>query len=176
MKRILINILLCIAFVIAIFGSLLLYIRFASFPPKEANLINNFNQHRATFEQLKDMLIADNDLRRVANWGVETTQGISKPPNGNFPLDRYNQYLALLKQVGGAIAYRKEGAHPNPSIGVWGSGFAGDTKHVGIRWMDQNPTNQIANLDDHIEQRMHGEEWRVVYIHIDGNWYLWTDW
>jgi len=145
-------------------------------PPKEVKLIQDFNEHRAAFEQLRDMLLADEQILRVANWGVETRKGIRVPPEGNFPLNRYNQYLALLKQVGGLVAYRDEGEHPDPGVLVWGYGFGGDTKHLGISWEDQEPTNQVASLDDHFRKRMHGEEWRVVYRHIDGNWYLWTDW
>lgn len=164
------------AFTVVVFGGFFLYSRYTIMPPKEVKLIQDFNEHRAAFEQLRDMLLADGQVLRVANWGVETRKGIGVPPEGNFPLNRYNQYLALLKQVGGLVAYRDEGEHPDPGVLVWGYGFAGDTKHLGISWEDQEPTNQVASLDDHYKKRMHGEEWRVVYRHIDGNWYLWTDW
>jgi hypothetical protein len=165
-----------VAFTVVVFGGLFLYSRYTSMPPKEVKLIQDFNEHRAAFEQLRDMLLADEQILRVANWGVETRKGIRVPPEGNFPLNRYNQYLALLKQVGGLVANRDEGEHPDPGVLVWGYGFGGDTKHLGISWEDQEPTNQVASLDDHFRKRMHGEEWRVVYRHIDGNWYLWTDW
>lgn len=122
------------------------------------------------------MLLADVQVVRVADWGVETTKGTFSPVAGRFPDDRYAQYLSLLKQAGGELAYRVKGEHPDPGILVWAQGFGGDTAHVGISWEDQTPTNLVASLDDHVQNRKHGEQWRVAYQHIDGNWYLWTDW
>ncbi len=170
-------ILSCLAFpvmVVTVAGGLFFYLRRANTPPKEAQLIQNFNEHRAAFEQLKEMLITDGQVRRVADWGVETTNGVGEPPV-NFPTDRYNQYLVLLKQAGALQAYRNEGGHPDPGILVWAAGFGGDTAHVAISWEDQAPTNQVASLDEHHKKRRHGEPWSLVYRHLDGNWYIWSD-
>ena len=38
-------------------------------PPKEKDLLQSFHRNRATFEELRDMLRADVNLRRVAGWG-----------------------------------------------------------------------------------------------------------
>ena len=143
-------------------------------PPKEAKLIQNFNEHRAAFEQLRDMLMADAYLRRVASWGVDRTKPffLGYPSEGNFPIERFNKHLALLKQVDGTVAYRNEGEHPNPGILIWGWGWAGNTKHIGICWLDQAPTNQIATLDGYHSQ---GPDRQSVFKHIDENWYLWSD-
>lgn len=175
-KRIIVGSLFCVAFIFAVLVGFFLYLRHTSGPPKEAKLMKNFNDHRAAFEKLREMLVADTQVRRVADWGVETTKGTFSPVAGRFPDDRYAQYLALLKEAGGGLAYRVEGEHPNPGILVWASGFGGDTAHVGISWDDLQPTNQVTSLDEHIQKRKDGEERRVVYRHIDGNWYLWTDW
>ena len=113
-------------------------------------MIQNFNEHRAAFEQLKEMLQADGHLRRVANWGVDTTKPffLGYPSEKNFPIDRFNQYLALLKQVNGKMAGRDEGEYPNPwiMVWVWGWAGAGDIKHIGICWMDQAPTIKLLLL------------------------------
>jgi len=137
-------------------------------------MIQNFNEHRAAFEQLRDMLKADEHLRRVANWGVETTKPLflGYPSAGNFPIDRFNQYLALLKQVNGKMAFRDEENHPDPSIMVWSWGWAGDTQHISICWMDQAPTNQINTLDGY---RSQGPDRQAAYKHIDEKWCLYTD-
>jgi hypothetical protein len=166
-------ILLCCA---ALLGRLFFYARSASLPPKEVKLIQNFYAHRAAFERLRDMLQADGQVIRLAGWGVATTNSVVPrvPPEGNFPLDRYKEYLALLKQVGGFAATRDEGQHPDPSIVVWKWGFAGETRHVGICWMDQEPTNQIVTLDGYPGRSRYPNR-EVVFRHIDSNWYLWTD-
>jgi hypothetical protein len=147
-------------------------------PPKEAKLIQNFNEHRAAFEQLRDMLLADGQVIRLADWGVETTNSaVSRiPPEGNFPLARYKEYLALLKQVNGKVAYHDKGGHLNPGPGImlWGYGFGGDTMHIGICWMDQAPTNQIATLEGYRGQSTY-QHTVIAFRHIDQNWYLWRD-
>jgi hypothetical protein len=142
-------------------------------PPKETFLIKNFNEHRAAFEQLRDMLLADTNLSRLAEWGVETYKPffLGYPSEQNFPTDRFNKYLALLKEAGGKAASREEGKHADPSIVVWGWGWAGNTRHIGICWLDEEPTNQIATLDGYRSR----SEYSVAYRHIDSNWYFWTD-
>jgi hypothetical protein len=165
-------------FAVVAFGGCIYY--FAPKPPKESKLIQNFNEHRADYEKLRDMLQVDTNLTRVASWGVETRKPVflGNPPGGNFSVERYNEYLTLLKKVGGFVASRDEGEHPNFSIVVWGWGWAGFTKHVGICWKDEAPTNQIANVDDVYGTWMtnDNEERRVVFKHIDSNWYIWVDW
>jgi hypothetical protein len=144
-------------------------------PPREGKLIENFNAHRAAYERLRDMLQADDQLLRVASWGVETTKsGINVPPEGDFPIGRYNEYLALLRETGGIGAFRGRGARPDSvSIGVWASGWAADTRHVHICWVDQEPANQVASLEDYYQTP---KPRHPVFRHIDGNWYLWADW
>src|ERR1700744_6668871 len=75
-------------------------------PPKESILLQDFYKNRAAFEQLRDMLEADARLRRVANWGVEISQPffLGYPSPNVFPVERFKQYLALLKQTGGRLA------------------------------------------------------------------------
>ena len=147
-----------------------------SHPPKEEKVLKNFYAHRATFERLRDMLLEDRQLIRVTDWGVETTKsvGTSKPPVGDFPLNRYNEYLALLKETGGVGAFggREE---PRQSVGilVYVSGFGGDTRHVEVCWLARGPANKVPSLDAFYKTP---KPRTPVYRHIDGNWYLWADW
>jgi hypothetical protein len=172
MKKIIKRLAIVFIFLVVVMGGCVFC--FAPRPPKEAKLIQNFNEHRAAFEQLRDMLQADEHLRRVASWGVETTKPffLGYPSERNFPTDRFNQYLAMLKQVNGKMAGRDEGEHPNPWIVVWAWGWAGDIKHIGICWMDQAPTNQITTLDSY---RGRGPDRQAAYKRIDENWYLLKD-
>jgi hypothetical protein len=100
--------------------------------------------------------------------------GTSEHPTGDFPVDRYKQYLALLKEVGGIGAHR-DGSDSQPDACVWiyASGWAGDTRHLDVCWETQAPTNQIASLDDFYRT---SKPRKPVFRHIDGDWYLWADW
>jgi hypothetical protein len=154
---------------------LFVYVVHSEKPPREQKLIENFYAHRAAYEHLRDMLLADEQVLVVASWGVETTKSVvpSLPPQGEFPINRYNEYLALLRQTGGATAFRGSGEHPEVGIGIWTSGWAGNTRHVAIGWLDHEPANHVANLDDYY---LTPKPRRPVFRRIEGNWYLWADW
>jgi len=164
-----------LASIVAVFGALLFWFVHSSGPPKESTLIQHFNAHRASFERLRDMLESDTQIRRLGDWGVQTDKGMFMPPAGNFSIDRYNDYLALLKESGGKGAGRAEAAHANPTILLWASGFGGDTAHVGISWMDEVPGRQVGSLDQYYRNHAAPAGRGRVYQHVDGNWYLWTD-
>jgi hypothetical protein len=144
--------------------------------PKEDQVIRNFYAHRAAFEQLRDMLIEDNKLIRLADWGVQTTTSMatSELRTGDFPVDRYNQYLGLLKEVG-AIGAHRDRSQPSASVCVWiyASGWAGDTRHLDLCWENEVPANQVASLDDFYKTP---KPRRPAFRHVESNWYLWADW
>jgi hypothetical protein len=145
-------------------------------PPKEADVIRNFYTHRAAFELLRDMLIEDTKLVRLAGWGVQTTTSMatSERPTGDFPVDRYKQYLALLKESGGLGAHRDRDDPPaDVCIWVYASGWAGDTRHLDVCWENQPPANQVASLDEFYRTP---KPRKPVFRHVDSNWYLWADW
>jgi hypothetical protein len=145
-------------------------------PPKEDQAIRNFYAHRAAFEQLRDMLIEDKKLVRVSGWGAQTTTYMAtrEHPTGDFPVDRYKQYLALLKEVGGLGAHRHPHDRPvDVCIWLYASGWAADTRHLNICWEEQPPNNQVASLDDFYKTP---KPRKPVFKHIEGNWYLWADW
>ncbi len=159
----------------AVLAGALLWLVYGSGPPKEGKLIKRFNAHRVSFEALRGMLETDAQIRRLADWGVQTDKGIFMPPAGDFSVERYNKYLALLKEVGGIGAAREEGTNANPVVLLWATGFGGDTAHVGICWMDTEPARQVASMDQYYRDHKSpaGSGW--VYQHIDQKWYLWTD-
>jgi hypothetical protein len=150
----------------------------SSRPPKEKRLLENFHAHRAAYERLRDMLLEDEQLLRVASWGVETKKSRFPriPPEGGIPANRYNEYLSLFKETGSKLALRDEGDHPMVCIG-WAGGWAGDTRHVDICWSDHKPAEQVTNLDDyHKNSRRNGHPRSGVFRPVEGNWYLWADW
>jgi hypothetical protein len=165
-----------VLFAIAILAGLLLYLRSGSRPPAEEKLIKNFYAHRAAYERLRDMLLADQQLVRIAKWGVETTKSVvpQKPPAGDFPAGRYHEYLALFQETGSLGASRAEGVRPE-SVGVWlwSSGWAGEAMHAEIVWSEREPANQVDSLSnfDKAPKPRH-----PVFRKIEGHWYLWADW
>lgn len=133
-------------------------------PPKEIKLLQNFYTNRAAFEQLRDMLQVD-QVSLVSRWGVMTNDSYDT----NFPAHRFKEYLDLLKRVGGHEAGRRKGQYPHYFITQWDWGWAGDSKHISICWVDQVPTNQIPTLEGQYGRR------HPAYRHIEANWYFWVN-
>ena len=100
-RQIAIIILSCI---LVFYGSLFFYVLadVLRLPPKESKLIQNFHAHRAAFERLRDMLVADQQLIRLASWGVETTNNVvpTIPPEGELPCLRSLQGIHDATQRG----------------------------------------------------------------------------
>jgi hypothetical protein len=136
-------------------------------------LIQNFHQHRAAFEQLREMLLTDGQVQAVAPWGVRTAQtsGRFRPPEESLPGERYQQYLALLKQAGGTVAFHNEGEDSKLGITVWSRGHV----QVAICHEVQAPVSLAASLDKFYHLPRHAQT-GGVFRPIEGNWYIWTDW
>ena len=116
------------------------------------------------------MLIEDRDLRRVAGWGVQTIKTMGKPPAGDFPVNRYNEYLSQMKEAGALGAHRDD-EDPPADVCIWmyASGWAGDTRHLDVCWENQTPVNQVTSLDDFYKTP---KPRKPVFRHIESNWYL----
>ena len=165
---------IALALLVAVLAAFLFVFVLSTRPPKEWQLIQNFQNHRASYERLRNMLLADEGLIRVATWGVETTNHVSsKPPEGTFPVARYNEYLSLLKDIDAEVAFREERQNPDVGVVVWASGWAGNIRHIDICWLTQEPKNTVASLDDFHKRPVPRQP---VFRHLDGNWYLWADW
>lgn len=145
-------------------------------PPNEKQVIQNFNAHRAEFERLRIMLVEDKTLIRLATWGVQTSKamGTRENPTADFSVERYQQYLNLLRQVGGLGANRDQADQPaDVCIWIFASGWAGDTRHLDVCSEKEPPPNQIASLDSFYRMP---KPRKPVFRHIEENWYLWADW
>ena len=147
-----------------------------STPPSDASLIEAFYAHRPAHERLHEMLLADKQLLLVATWGVETTGsgGRKVPPTADISAARFQEYLVVLKEIGGEVASKTRGRDADSDVGVWGSGWAGDTRHIAVSYRTHPPANQVASLDAYRsgpDKRREG-----IYRHVDGNWYIRADW
>ena len=143
-------------------------------PPKEEKIVTDFRAHRASYERVRMMLAEDRDVTDVATWGLERGNSLDWkiPPNGGMPVARYQEYLALLKEIGAGRA-GQGGDPPEVWFGVWVSGFAGDTRHVNVCWLERGPPNTVISLDAFYRTE---KPRSPSYVHIEGNWYIWADW
>jgi hypothetical protein len=132
---------------LAVIGAGFLYLRSRNEPPDESKLIDDFYLRRATYERLRDMLLADQQVRAIyVRQGVETKEsGLPHAPTEvNFPTSRYNEYRALLQGADSEQIFRAGGSNPGVCTSVWATGFGGDTRHIDTCWMEQVPGNQVA--------------------------------
>lgn len=161
--------------IVALIASFLAIVTVSSRPPRQSKITTDFRAHRAGYEQLRKMLLDDRSIDVVAPWGVLTNDSpISKTtPDGGMPIARYQEYLALFKQVGAIEATHMEEPRKEIRFLVWDSGFAGDTRHVAVSWLDREPPNTMTSLD-----AFYGtpKPRNPTYIHIEDNWYIWADW
>jgi len=158
----------------AFIASFLIFVSVSSRPPKEDKIVSDFRTHRASFERVRTMLLEDKSIEGVAPWGIqpEGSPLWKIPPDGGMPVGRYQEYLALLKEIGaGRVG---QGGDPvEVSFGVWRFGFAGDSRHIDVAWLEREQPNTVISLDAFYRT---DKPRRPSYVHIDGNWYIWADW
>jgi hypothetical protein len=111
--------------------------RYTGSAPSTESVAERFNEKKADYEQLRDMLAEDKNLRVIAPWGVRIANvPLSQaPPIADLSLDRYQEYLARLSGTGAGGIARSDGDDPNICILVWASGWAGDIVHISACWL-----------------------------------------
>jgi hypothetical protein len=160
--------------VVAFIACCSIILSISSRPPKESKIFSDFNTHRASYERVRTMLSEDKGVTGVATWGIEREDSLiwKVPPDGGMPVKRYQEYLALLKEIGASRV--GQGGDPlEVSFLVWASGFAGDMRHIDVSWLEREPPNTVVSLDAFYRT---AKPRRPSYVHIDGNWYIWADW
>src|SRR5471032_1655010 len=106
--------------------------------PDDDELIHKFRSNKSAYARLRDMLLEDDQILRVADWGVElsnSTFPLAMPPVGGFSLERYKQYMQLLAETDNSLAFRSRGPNPILCILVWSDGFAGNRRHASVCWL-----------------------------------------
>jgi hypothetical protein len=161
--------------VVAFIASCSIIASISSRPPKEGKIVSDFRAHRASYERVRAMLSEDKGVTGVAPWGVERENSLvwKIPPDGGMPVKRYQEYLALLKEIGASRVGQGGGDPLEVSFGTWGSGFGGDTRHVEVSWLEREPPNTVISLEAFYRT---DKPRSPSYVHIDGNWYIWADW
>src|SRR6185437_6047101 len=161
--------------VVAFIASCTIVVSISDRPPKEDKIVSDFRAHRASYERLRAIVSEDKGVEGVAPWGIqpEGSPIWKVPPDGGMPVKRYQEYLALLKEIGASRVDRGGDDPLDVSFGTWGSGWGGDTRHLEITRLERKPANTVISLDAFYRT---DKPRTPSYVHIDGNWYIWADW
>ena len=138
-------------------------------PPKERTLIESFQAHRAAYERLREMFLEDQQVTAVyIGSGVETTRSVlpHTPQEVKLPVERYNEYVALLKEAGTRSVFRFQ---ENNVEGICSFLWVSRPREVLVCTMDRQPENQVTSLDDYYRDPKRRSS---VFRHIEGSWYL----
>jgi hypothetical protein len=145
----------------AIAAALLILLSGCGRSPSDQELVLRFKENRAVYERLRDLLLGDTNLKGVAPFGVQMADSpiYVTPPTPLISSTKYQDYLDLLKSVGGTRAGRSEGPHSVICIGVYVAGWYGNTSHKNICWRE-TPLAKGGRFADKL---------------IERNWYLEQD-
>ncbi len=155
----------CLAIIIAV----LAWNVWSRIPPKEAKVIERFQQRRGTYERLKEMLDSDVQVKEIRSYGASMEDPAQLAP------ERVQAYMALLRDMGGELVLQAgERSNRVVKIYTWIWGWAGLSRDVGISWNERLPTNQVQALFGRRPPgSVPGRD--VFYKHIDKNWYVWAN-
>jgi hypothetical protein len=165
-------------FAALVVGGILLFVHIENSPPSESSIIANFRAHRSTYERLRLYLQVDEQLNRLASWGVvmKGSPVPHKPPTEGFSQERFNEYVTLLNELNAIGASRTHGPHPELCILLWASGWAADTRHISVCWLDEIPSTHVSSIDDFKRDADRPEaRHQFIYRRIESNWYLEAD-
>ena len=127
-------------------------------------LIRNFREHRAQFEQLRNMMIQDKGLMRVGEKRTlpEDLQSIG------IPASRIAEYRRLLKQLGirGGIAASEDKEYIELTVSF--RGFVTHNSQKGYVYAGEPVRTYLAPDLDQFSNKGVGVGRRP----IEGNWYL----
>jgi hypothetical protein len=144
-------------------GAVLLVIRTVMAAPTNEDVAQRFNQKKKIYEQLREMLIEDKEIRQIAPWGTRTTTAPmgQMPPVAELPLERYQEYLALLSDIGATGMLRSDGDDPKICILVWASGWAANTVHVSVCWLGHDTPASTSTASRRFSRSSLSSRWYV---------------
>jgi hypothetical protein len=166
-KRILFSLAVASSAVIILIGVLSWIVRIGMTPPSDQKLLANFEDHEAAFNELIEMLKADQDLIRVD----EDWTNPENPEIIGISAGRIGTYRRLLREPRVPRGFRSEGFMYEVDFFYWmiGAAITSDTSK-GYAYRTGPPIYLLNSLDGY--QPPDRDETVRVYRHICGNWYL----
>lgn len=115
--------------------------------PTDAALIKSFTAHRAEFEAVRRMAVAEHGIGRIAPDFVLPSSGItdSPAPGDMPPPERMRRYRELFRQIGAAGGIGFSGTRVY--FYIFDDGFGGQGTSKGIVWSAEPLTPMRRNLD-----------------------------
>jgi len=152
------------------------YFDYSLRPPREESLIQTFSAHRSSFERLHALFQADTGFEFIGDSGVRPSGGrFSTATEADFPVQRFNEYTALLKVIGARSIMRRRGQHAEIRIQACVRGSALGGYEIDYCNREAAPDRQVSNLNSYFRNDRSSAKLGWAYRHIDGSWYLGTD-
>jgi hypothetical protein len=136
--------------------------------PSDQSLLDNFQTHKAEFNQLLQMFLADKGLGRVA---YDFTRP-EHPENIGISSDRLQQYRKLFSRLG--LSEGIEGYDEKELVWFHASaqGLSVTGSGKGYAYLTKPPPLIVESLDNYWSKD--GKSF-TAFRHIEGNWYLYFD-
>jgi hypothetical protein len=141
-----------------------------SHPPDEQAFIQNFQTHQNEFEKIRAMFQEDRQIIRVTKPGIVLSGSLTvqMPTGRDISLSRFQDYSALLARIGASSISRSD--HDDAIwLTTWASGWAADTKRMGLCWKPETPEGLVRSLD---EVGKPGTKPGLYFQSVSDNWYL----
>ena len=137
-------------------------------PPSDQQLLNNFARHKATFNELSQMVLMDKNLTRVDYDWTDP----SDPQRIGVPPERIAKYRSLLESVGLHRGFSSDGVHSVEFISYGQGSAASSDEFKGYMYFATPPKQVLKTLDYcHPDEKKGVEAYRL----IEGHWYLYYE-
>jgi hypothetical protein len=136
-------------------------------PPSDAQMLNNFREHRSIFERLAQMVEQDKGVTKIDDVSMGAINVIAP---GVSPA-RIATYQRLMKSVGIRRGFEAtpDGSEVDFMYYAVGAAFSSDT-NKGYVYLTKPPKRLAQSLDNC--ETNDGEDDEEAYQHITGKWYL----
>jgi hypothetical protein len=132
----------------------------------DEDLIAAFRKHRATFEQLQQMIAADSALHRVDDdWTDPTT-----PKDAGVSPERMAQYRQLLTEVGCRRGFCAYPGRPGIYFISAAQGTVVSSLTKGYYYFEATPPLLVTNTSAYSPEN--GVDSYEVFRPIEGHWYV----
>lgn len=136
--------------------------------PSDQSLLGNFQEHKAEFNQLLQMFLADKGLGRVAYSFTRPAD----PQTIGISAERLQQYRTMFSRLG--LSEGIEGYDEKEAVwfraSAMGLSVSGSSK--GYAYLKDPPPIIVGNLDSY---RSPDGKSVGAFRHIEGNWYLYLE-
>ena len=133
----------------------------------DSQLIANFQEKKADFEHLRQMILEDEGLTRV---DVDWTEP-RDPQTVGISSERIAEYRKMFRRLGTPRGFSATRGRSNIEFIASSQGFVTHGSHKSYAYLRDRPDTLLDSLDGFIEP----SKKRAVgtgYRHIEGNWYL----